>query len=97
VGDYSVPHTSIIFSVFRTSVPLEGSNSLGLIGRPGMVPLRGSKLVEVWGSSWSSHFTYVERATMAETLEDYGKLLQGIEERKEPEDELFSSPSKVQA
>ncbi len=97
VGDYSVPHSSLIFAVFRTSVPLEGANSLGLLGRPGMVPLRGSKLAEAWGASWSSRFAYVERATMAETLEDYGKLLQGIEERKEPEDEFFPPPSKVQA
>ncbi len=97
VGDYSVPHSSIIFAVFRTSVPLEGTNTLGLLGRPGMVPLRGSKLAEAWGPSWSSRFTYVERATMAETLEDYGKLLQGIEERKDLEDEASPPPSKVQA
>ncbi len=97
VGDYSVPHSSIIFAVFRTSVPLEGVNSLGLLGRPGMVPLRGSKLSEGWGSSWSSRFTYVERATMAETVEDYGKLLQGIEDKRAPEDEVFPPPSKVPA
>ncbi len=97
VGDYSVPHTSIIFAVFRSSTPLEGINPLGLLGRPGMVPLRGSKLTERWGNNWSSRFTYVDKATMGETLEDYGKLLQGIEEVKEVEDDVLGAPSKVQA
>jgi hypothetical protein len=97
VGDYSVPHTSIIFAVFRSAVPLEGVNSLGLLGRPGMVPLRGSKLAERWGSQWSSRFTFVDKATMAESTEDYGKLLQGIEEVKEIDDDPFAIVSKVQA
>jgi hypothetical protein len=97
VGDYSVPHTSIIFAVFRSSLALEGLNSLGLLGRPGMIPLRGSKLAEKWGNQWSSRFTYVDKATMAETTEDYGKLLQGIVELKEIEDDPFAVVSKVQA
>jgi hypothetical protein len=62
-----------------------------------MVPLRGSKLAEEWGSDWMSRCTVVERATMAETLEDYGKLLQGIVELKEIEDEVPGQASKVQA
>jgi hypothetical protein len=97
VGDYSVPHTSVIFSVFRCTTELPGVNALGLLGRPGMVPLRGSKLAEEWGSDWMSRCTVVERATMAETLEDYGKLLQGIVELKEIEDEVPGQASKVQA
>jgi hypothetical protein len=97
VGDYSVPHTSVIFAVFRSSIPLEGINSLGLLGRPGMVPLRGSKLADKWGAQWSARFTFVDKATMAESTEDYGKLLQGIVEVKEIEDDPFAIASKVQA
>jgi hypothetical protein len=97
VGDYSVPTTSIIFAVFRCSTGLQGTNALGLLGRPGMVPLRGSKLSEQWGSEWGARFTVVERVTMAETLEDYGKLLQGIEDLKPVEDEMPGPASTVQA
>ncbi len=69
---------------------------MGLLGRPGMVPLRGSKLAEVWGSSWSSRFTFVNKATMAESLEDYGKLLQGVEDIKPVDEEAPIGVSKAQ-
>ncbi len=97
VGDYSVPHISIIFAVFRSSIRLEGANSLGLVGKSGMVPLRGSKLIDEWGSSWSDGFTRVDRSTMAENIEDYQKLMQGIEDIKVLEDDPLFSPSKLQA
>jgi hypothetical protein len=43
VGDYSVPETSTIFAVFKPENQLEGVNSLGLLGKSGMVPVRGSR------------------------------------------------------
>ena len=87
VGDYSVPDTSIIFAVFKAEKVTTGVNQLGLFGRPGMVPLRGSKLTEEWGRSWNSRFTAVRKVTMAETQEDYEKLLQGVEDVSPPDDE----------
>jgi hypothetical protein len=61
-----------------------------------MVPLRGSKLSERWGAEWNVRFTVVERATMAETPEDYGKLLQGIEDLKPVEEEAAGPAATVQ-
>jgi hypothetical protein len=92
VGDYSVPTTSIIFAVFRADRPLPHMNGLGLLGRPGMVPVRGSKLIDRWGRNWSARFTYVRKATMAEAQEDYEKLLKGIED-VEPLDEESATHS----
>lgn len=92
VGDYSVPNTSIIFAVFKCQRALEGCNALGFLGKPGMVPFRGSKLDERWGRNWSSRFSNVQKATMSETPEDYEKLLQGIEDIEDLESELTTSP-----
>lgn len=96
VGDYSVPSTSIIFAVFKCGTNRQGANALGLLGRPGMVPLRGSKLQERWGANWSTRFASADRATMAETQEDYGKLLQGIEEIDELEVDAANASSTPQ-
>jgi hypothetical protein len=52
-----------------------------------MVPVRGSKLVPRWGRQWANRFVYVRKVTMAETVEDYEKLLQGIEEIDDPIDD----------
>ncbi len=87
VGDYSVPESSLIFAVFKADDSLEGTNSLGLLGKPGMVPFRGSKLQERWGRNWANRFQCVNGATIAETTEDYEKLLKGIKEVL-PEDPL---------
>lgn len=95
VGDYTVPDSSVIFSVFKSKERLEGANSLGLLGKAGMVPLRGAKLEQRWGRSWSSRFKYADKATMSETTEDYEKLLQGIEEK--PEDDSLSELSPASA
>lgn len=95
VGDYSVPETSTIFAVFKAENPLEGTNSLGLLGKPGMVPVRGSKLAPHWGRQWANRFVYVRKVTMAETQEDYEKLLQGIEDIDEPIDDSAPKQSTV--
>lgn len=87
VGDYSVADSSVIFAVFRADPAYSNSykdvNALGLLGRPGMVPFRGSKLEERWGRNWAHRFLYVGGVTMAESTEDYEKLLAGIKERDE--------------
>ena len=95
VGDYTVPESSLIFAVFKSREPLPGANSLGLLGRSGLVPFRGAKLESRLGGAWNSRFAYADRATMSETKEDYEKLMQGIEEKLE--DEASSNPSPVSA
>jgi hypothetical protein len=85
VGDYTVPESSVIFAVFKAEAGLEGINSLGLLGKVGMVPFRGSRLQDRLGKNWANRFVYVASATMAETTDDYEKLLKGIKETL-PED-----------
>lgn len=80
VGDYTVPESSIIYSVFKTPANYPGANSLNLIGKTGLVPLRGSKFREVWGSDWDRRFQNFQRATMAETKDDFERVLKGIKE-----------------
>jgi hypothetical protein len=94
VGDYTVPESSLIFAVFQSDGSLEGTNSLGLLGKAGMVPFRGSKLQERWGKNWANRFTYVGGATMAETTEDYEKLLRGIKETL-PDDPISAQAPSV--
>lgn len=89
VGDYTVPDSSLIFAVFQADTSLDGVNSLGLLGKQGMVPLRGSKLQERWGRNWANRFLSVNGATMAETPEDFEKLLKGIKETA-PEDPVMT-------
>jgi hypothetical protein len=80
VGDYSVPEHSLIFAVVRTDGSIAGANGLGLIGGPGMIALRGTRLVQRWGKQWQARFTQGISATMAEQREDFDKLMRGIED-----------------
>lgn len=89
VGDYTVPDSSLIFAVFQADSSLEGVNSLGFLGKQGMVPFRGSKLLERWGRNWANRFLFVNAATMAETTEDFEKLLKGIKDTA-PEDPVMA-------
>jgi hypothetical protein len=91
VGDYTVPESSIIFAVFNVDRSHPEANALGLIGRSGMIAVRGGKLLEQLGPSWAARFNAVTSATMAETREDFEKLLNGIREQ-EPELELGNEP-----
>jgi len=85
VGDYTVPESSVIFAVFKSDGTLTGANDLGFLGQKGMVPFRGAKLEARWGRSWGTRFVSVAGVTMAETQEDYDKLLRGIDDRDEEE------------
>lgn len=85
VGDYTVPDSSIIFAVFRVNEPSAESNELGLIGKKAMVPLRATRLAERWGKSWYARFKHVDSATMAESVEDFERLMKGIQPALEEE------------
>lgn len=61
------------------------SNELGLVGRPGMVALRGSRLESRWGKHWQSRFVQALSATMSENRADFERLMKGIED--EPADD----------
>ena len=82
VGDYTVPESSVIFSVFKAPPGYPGANALNLVGKTGLVPLRGSKFREVWGPDWNRRFQCFQRATMSESREDFAKVLQGIKEQE---------------
>jgi hypothetical protein len=80
VGDYSVPESSIIFTVFRVEPGTPGANSSNFLGKKGMVALRATRLVDSWGRGWRSRYQNVIHASMAETAEDYEKRLRGEDE-----------------
>ncbi len=80
VGDYSVPPCSVIFTVFKVEPLLFGSNEVGMLGKPAMVPFRGTRLAQKWGKNWQVRFAQVDRVTMAEDAQDFGKKLEGFEE-----------------
>lgn len=80
VGDYTVPDTHTMFAVFGSKAPLAGANDLRLLGLPGMMAFRGGKMREVWGANWQTRYKTFERVTIAETQNDYQKLLRGIED-----------------
>lgn len=79
VGEFTVPESSIIFAVFESE---EGSrtqdvNAQGLIGKAAMVPLRISRLASRWGNTWPRAFRQVGAAMMAQTQDDYERMLKG--------------------
>ena len=94
VGDYTVPESSIIFSVFKTPPNYPGANALNLIGKSGLVPLRGSKFRDIWGNDWDGRFQNFQRATMSESREDFEKVLKGIKEEV-VDDPMTAPPASV--
>ena len=95
VGDYTVPESSVIFSVFKTPSGYPGANSLNLIGKTGLVPLRGSKFGDIWGSDWDRRFQSFQRATMSESREHFEKALQGVKEDEGVEEMSMTPPVTV--
>lgn len=81
IGDHTVPDASVVFTVFESETPSREANEHGRIGRKGMVAFRGSRLEERWGSSWASRFTQMGVARMAETTEQFERLMRGEEEQ----------------
>jgi hypothetical protein len=95
VGDYTVPESSVIFSVFKAPPGYPGTNSLNLIGKTGLVPLRGTKFEEIWGSDWDRRFQSFQRATMSENREQFEQALKGIKEEVVTEDLATAPPATV--
>jgi hypothetical protein len=90
VGDYTVPESSVIFSVFKAPAGYPGANALNLVGKTGLVPLRGTKFEETWGSDWDRRFQSFNRATMSENREQFEQALKGIKE--EVSEESLTAP-----
>ena len=89
-----MPESSIIFAVFKAPTGYPQANSLGLIGKIGLVPLRLSRFEEVVGAGWEGRFQLFPRATMSESADDFEKLLKGVSEESA---EKFGDPSDPQA
>ncbi|RIL05461.1 MAG: hypothetical protein DCC75_11675, partial [Proteobacteria bacterium] len=79
VGDLSVPESSVIFGVMKLDAPSSDANELGLIGRKGMVAFRSTRLQNRWGKNWMMRFRACASVQMAETQEDFEKLLRGVQ------------------
>lgn len=83
VGDHTVPESSLVAAIVTVGVGAPGANALGLVGRRGLVPLRGSHLEAVWGRAWRDRFVLVDRVRTAETNEEFDQRMAGIEERED--------------
>ncbi len=83
VGDYTVPISTLIFAILHGAGSQAEKNNLGLVGQAGMIALRGARLRERFGKEWHSHFSHATYANMAETKEQYEKLMLGIEDKVE--------------
>jgi hypothetical protein len=77
VGHMAVPGSSLVCTAFKTEELLPDRNSIGLVGRRGLVPLRSSRLLEHWGRSWKERFIFGDTETIARSEEEYQKLLAG--------------------
>lgn len=93
VGDYTVPESSVIFSVFKTPTGYPGANALNLIGKTGLVPLRGAKFRDIWGGDWERRFQSFQRATMSESREHFERALAGIKDEEVAEESALTPPA----
>jgi len=78
VGDYTVPESGIIYVVLDGTEDASRQNQYGLIGLKGSVVFRAARLKEGWGKDWMYQFNQAKSAKMAETSEQYDKLMQRI-------------------
>lgn len=85
VGEHSVPESSVVFAVLTMESQTEETNSLRLVGKTGMIPLRATKLRDKWGSMWQGRFVVAESGAMAETREHYERLLKGLPDPRDEE------------
>ena len=93
VGDYTVPESSVIFSVFKAPPGYPAANNLGFFGKSGLVPLRGGKFAETWGQTWDARFQSFQRATMSESQEDFDRQMNGIKDENREEEAVISAPT----
>lgn len=90
VGNRSVPESSLAFVTFKSDDPRFRANDKGVVGMPGTVPLRGTRLDSQFGKSWANRYVAATDIHLAETEEDYGKLLADIREEL-PDDALVAA------
>lgn len=77
VGQSSVPDSSIVYSVVEAPGS-QGANARGLLGSMAMIPLRATRIAAELSNMWHTRFKCGDKASMAETREEYEQLLQGI-------------------
>lgn len=90
IGSESVPEHSCVMCVFKGVDPLLGGNSLSLLGKKGMIPLRGSHIGRPLGKNWQRHFLVASTASLASDVGLYEKLLTGFEPGL-PEDDVIGT------
>lgn len=93
VGDYTVPESSVIFSVFKAPPGYPAANALGFFGKSGLVPLRGGKFAEAWGQMWDARFQSFQRATMSESQEEFDRQMRGIKDENKEEEAGILAPT----
>ena len=77
VGQSSVPESSLVFTVVDAP-GAHAANAKGLLGTSAVVPLRATRVAAELSNMWHTRFQCGERAAMAETREEFERLLQGL-------------------
>jgi hypothetical protein len=79
VGTTIVPEESCGYIVFRGAEWSKEANSLGLLGKTGMIPFRSTAFELRLGKNWRSRFAVAESASIAEDKAYFEKLLTGYD------------------
>ena len=77
VGQSSVPESSLVFTVVEAP-GARGANAKGLLGNSAVVPLRATRVASELSNMWHTRFQCGDKAAMAETREEFDRLLQGL-------------------
>jgi len=79
VGDSTVPESYIVFASVHYMDDI--------IGRNGMVPLRNTRLVELWGHHWKDKFRLGVSPVIVENQDDFERVMSGCVLKKRFEDD----------
>ncbi|RMG44038.1 MAG: hypothetical protein D6719_02650 [Candidatus Dadabacteria bacterium] len=90
VGDRTVPESGVTFVVFESNQSTTEAGKSELIGRAAQVVFRGNPFQEHFGPHWRDKFTAVNSAVIAETPEEYQRVLNGRTEPGQTENEAVN-------
>ena len=91
VGTTIVPEESCAYIVFRGAEWSKDANSLGLLGKIGMIPFRSTAFERQLGKNWRSRFNIAESAIITEEKAMFEKLLTGFDPLHSDDEDTYGS------
>lgn len=86
VGDYTVPPSSVILVAVKPEERTAECNTLGLVARRGMVPLRVTRIADQLGKQWYFALERAMSARMAVSEEQLARFMSGARDEVPSED-----------